>query len=358
MNDERFVAVLMAGGRGQRFWPLSTEARPKQFLDLERSGRTLLQTTWDRLAPLVADPADIYVATAERYVPLIQQQLPELRVDNLLVEPVGRDSAPAIALASLQIHERTGGAVTGFFPTDHRVADAEAFRAVVQTAIELARSERGLVTIGIEPDRAATGYGYIERGRPVELGSGGDAFAVAQFVEKPNREKAEQYLATGRYDWNAGMFLWPTETILAQLDQHAPQLMEPLRASFDAGTVERDFGDLPKISIDYAVMEHTDRAYVVPGDFGWDDIGDWVALERLLGNANTDANTVVGKHVGMKASGNIIYTEDTDDVVVTVGVDDLVIAKRGNVLLLVHKSRVADIKSLLADEGLTGIVDV
>lgn len=350
-HKQRFIAVLMAGGRGQRFWPLSTEKRPKQFLDLERSGRSLLQTTYDRVLPLVDSVEDVFVATAERYVGLIREQLPDLPDANLLVEPVGRDSAPAIALASLEIHERTGGAIMGLFPTDHRVADPETFRGVARVAIELARTENGLVTIGIEPDRPATGYGYIERGKRT-----GTGYEVARFVEKPSKHKAEQYLATNQYFWNAGMFVWSTDAILAELDSHAPDLMEPLRKAFTSRTIETDFADLPKISIDYAVMEHTERAYVVPGDFGWDDIGDWVALERLLGTSESGANTVVGKHVGLQASGNIVYTEETEDVVVTLGVDNLIIAKRGNVLLLVHKDRVSDIKSLLADSEVKKLI--
>ena len=351
-RSTRRVAVLMAGGRGQRFWPLSTDARPKQFLDLERCGRTLLQSTYDRVLPLLEDPSDVFVATAQKYVDLVRSQLPDLPRDHLLVEPVGRDSAPAIALACLEIHGRTGHAVTAFLPTDHRIGDADAFRSTLRDAFAMAADTAGLVTIGITPDRPATGYGYIERG-PLE----GVGFKVARFVEKPTRQRAEQYLASGGYSWNAGMFVWSTRAILEELDAHAPELMRPLRNAWSEGAVADRFGSLPKVSIDYAVMEHTTRAYVIPGDFGWDDIGDWVALERLLGSAEGSPNTVVGRHIGLQASGNIIYTEETDDVVVTLGVDDLVIAKRGNVLLLVHKDRVADIKSLLADEALAKLLE-
>ena len=183
----------------------------------------------------------------------------------------------------------------------------------------------------------------------------GPGFQVARFVEKPNRQKAEQYLSAGTYAWNAGIFVWPTATILAELDHYAPELMRPLREAFDRKRVDEVFPTLKKISIDYAVMEHTDKAYVVPGDFDWDDIGDWVALERLLERGTDGSNTVVGHHVGLEASGNIIYTEDPDDVVVTLGVKDLVVVKRGNTLLLVSKDRVQDIKKLLADERLVAL---
>ncbi len=342
-----FVAVIMAGGRGQRFWPLSTEARPKQFLDLDRSGRTLLQQTYDRIAPLAGDPERVLVATAERYGDLVLEHLPELPRENLLIEPVGRDSGPAVALASLTIEARFGDAITGFFSSDHRIGKPEEFHQTVRQAVELARGQRGLVTIGIEPTRPATGYGYIEMGAAV-----GPGFAVKRFVEKPGCAAAEHYLEAGTYLWNAGIFVWPTREILAELDRFAPELMVPLRQAFVEGRVAEVFPSLTKISIDYAVMERTNRAYVVPGGFDWDDIGDWVALERLLQDGREGSNTVIGRHVGLDASGNIVYTEDPDDIVVTLGVEDLVIVKRGNAVLLARKDRIQDIKKLLEDERL------
>lgn len=341
-----FIAVIMAGGQGQRFWPLSTADRPKQFLDLEGRGRTLIQATFDRLLPLVGSPDHVFVATSDRYLDLVRAQLPELRPNNVLIEPVGRDSAPAVALASLSIHERSGGATLGFFSSDHRIGDEEAFRAALGRALELAEAEQGLVTLGITPTHAATGYGYIEQGAAV-----GSGYRVARFVEKPSRERARGYLEAGRYLWNAGIFVWPSDVILGELDRHAPAIMQPLRQAAKERRVAEVFPSLPKISIDFAVMEATERAYVVPTDCGWDDIGDWVALERLL-ERKDGANTVVGRHVGLEASGNIIYTEDPEDVVVTVGVQDLVVVKKGRTVLLLAKDRVADVKKLLEQEEL------
>jgi mannose-1-phosphate guanylyltransferase len=345
------VALVMAGGRGQRFWPLSTDARPKQFLDLERSGRTLLQATVDRIAPLVGGPERVLVATGTRYVPLVREQLPGLPDANLLVEPVGRDSAPAIALAALRVRERFGDVVMGVFASDHRIDDPERFRAALGRAMELSAARRGLVTIGIRPTRPATGYGYIERGEPV-LGG----YRVARFVEKPNRTRAQAYLDGGAHLWNAGMFVWNVETILAELDRHAPELMLPLREAFAAGEVDARFGELPKISIDYAVMETTDAAYVVEGDFGWDDIGDWAALERLLPKEDGAVHTVFGAHAGHDAAGNIVYTDGPDDVLVAFGVEGLVIVKRGDTVLILPKDRVGEIKGLLEDERLRALV--
>lgn len=341
----------MAGGKGQRFWPLSTEARPKQFLDLERCGRTLIQSTFDRLLPLTGSPENILVATAECYAELVSEQLPELPLDNLLIEPVGRDSAPAVALASLTVYARYGEVVTGFFSSDHRIGDNAAFQATVRQATALADSAQGLITIGITPTRPATGYGYIRAGAAIGAG-----YKVSQFVEKPNLPKAESYLAAGNYYWNAGIFVWRSDVILSELDAHAPELMEPLRQAQREGQVAAIFPTLQKISIDYALMEKTDRAYVIPGNFDWDDIGDWVALERLLKQSDVDANTVVGKHIGLEASGNIIYTENPDDVIVTLGVDNLIIVKRGNTLFLANKHSIQNIKQLLEDERLSHLV--
>ncbi len=347
MNAPAFTAVVMAGGQGQRFWPLSTADRPKQFLDLERTGRTLLQATVDRLLPLTGGYEHLYVATAARYVGLVREQLPDLPGRNVLVEPTPRDSAPAVALASLAVHERTGGTTLGFFSSDHRIGDVPAFQEAVRKAIALADGERGLVTLGIAPTHPATAYGYIQRGAAV-----GTGHRVARFVEKPNAPTAQRYVDAGDYLWNAGIFVWRSDVILEELDRHAPDLMRPLRAAVKDGRVKDVFPTLPKTSIDFALMEHTDRAYVIPVACDWDDIGDWVALERLLGQ-DGDTNTVVGTHVGHETSGNIIYTDGPDDVIVTVGVDDLVVVKRGDTVLLVAKDRVADLKKLLTDEKLT-----
>jgi mannose-1-phosphate guanylyltransferase len=347
-TSPRFTAVIMAGGQGQRFWPLSTADRPKQFLDLERSGRTLLQATYDRLLPLTGTPERVYVATAARYLALVREQLPGLPAGNLLIEPTGRDSAPAIALASLAIHERTGGATLGFFSSDHRIGDVPAFHTAVVHAIDLAEAEDGLVTLGIAPTHPATAYGYIERGEPVAPG-----YRVRSFVEKPNAERARAYLDAGRYQWNAGIFVGRSDAILRELDAHAPDIMVPLRAAAAERRIDAVFPTLPKISIDFAVMERTDRAFVVPVACDWDDIGDWVALERLL-ERDADANTVVGTHLGFEASGNIVYTEGADDVIVTVGVHDLVVVKRGDTVLLVAKDRVGDLKKMMADERFGG----
>ncbi len=343
-----FVAVIMAGGSGQRFWPLSTAARPKQFLDLERCGHTLLQSTFERLQALTGGPERTFVITGERYAELVFEQLPDLPPENLLLEPTGRDTAPAAALAALELRAKVGGdAIMGLFPSDHRVGDVAAFHDTLRQAVTLTETTDGIVTLGIKPDRPATGYGYIEQGEPTTGG-----YKVARFVEKPDLASAQTYLETGRYSWNGGIFLWRVQSILDELCRYAPGLLNPLAEAHSAGRVHEVFPGLQKISIDYAVMERTQKAYMVPADFGWDDVGDWQALERLLHKDHSDTNTVVGQHIGLETSGNIIYTESEEDIVATLGVEDLVIVKRHNAVLLMRKDRVQDLKQLLADERL------
>ncbi|MDQ3396463.1 MAG: sugar phosphate nucleotidyltransferase [Deinococcota bacterium] len=342
MNESPlFVPVIMAGGSGQRFWPLSTAERPKQFLDLERCGRSLLQATFDRLAPLAGGGQQVFVVTGERYATLIMEQLPELPVNNLLLEPTARNTAPAIALAALALRERLGDVVMGLFPADHRIGNVLAFQKTVTKAVAVTQENGGITTLGIRPTHPATGYGYIRRGEAVSE----HAYRVAQFVEKPDLERARSYLAAGDYSWNGGIFLWRTETILQELRVHAPELMAPLEAAFVGGSVEDVFAGLPNISIDYAVLEKTALAQVIPADFDWDDLGDWVALERLL-NQNLP-NTVVGKHVGLDTSGSIIYTTDGADTIITIGLEDVVIVKRDHMMLIARKDRVQDIKKAL-----------
>ena len=336
----------MAGGQGQRFWPLSTPERPKQFVDLERRGRTLLQATYDRLLPLTGHPERLYVATAARYVGLVQEQLSELPDSNVIVEPTARDSGPAIALAMLTLQDRHPDAIAGVFSSDHRIADVPTFQATVRDASAMAHRLGGLITIGITPSHAATAYGYVELADPIDHG-----YRVARFVEKPAREAAQGFLNSGRYLWNAGIFISRPAIMLAEFERHAPGIVTPLREAIAAQSLDEVFPTLPRISVDYAVMERSDRVYTVPGSFGWDDIGDWVALERLLDRDGPDPrNTVVGRHVGRHTAGNIIYTEGPSDVVVTIGVEDLVIVKRGNTVLLARKDRIAELKNVLADE--------
>ena len=335
------IPVILAGGKGERFWPLSRRQRPKQFLALDGSDRSLLQATAERLLPLAGDWDNLWVITASIIALGVKTQLPQLPDANLLVEPQGRDTAPAVAWATLEVAKRYGeDAVIGFFPADHWIGDRQAFQDTIAAAAELAATTPAIVTLGITPNYPATGYGYIEQGKVKGNFGGLPVYQVTRFTEKPNRETAAKFIQTGKFSWNSGMFIFRAGVVLDELKKHAPEILQSLQAKGKAA-----YGELEKTSIDYALMEKTQLAYVLPANFGWDDLGDWKALERLW-QSETD-NVELGKHVGLDTKGAIIYASDEEDIVVTIGLEDVVIVRDGHVTLVVNKHRTQDIKKIL-----------
>lgn len=335
------IPVILAGGKGERFWPLSRRQRPKQFLCLDGSGRSLLQATADRLIELAGGWDRLWVITSAPIADGVREQLPELPEENLLVEPEGRDTAPAVAWATLEVAKRHGeDAVAGFFPADHWIGDRAAFSATLEAAAELAAKEDAIVTLGISPAYASTGYGYIEQGEAKGNYGNLPVYKVNRFTEKPDETTAREFIETGRYSWNSGMFIFRASTVLSELTIHAPGIIQLLK---EKG--KEAYSQLDKKSIDYALMEKTQLAYVLPADFGWDDLGDWNALERLLqGDAD---NVELATHVGLDTRGAIVYASDGDEVIATIGLEDAVIVRDRNVTLVVHKNRTQDIKKLL-----------
>jgi len=296
-----FFPVILAGGKGERFWPLSRLDRPKQFLSLDGSSKSLLQATADRLLPLANGWQNLWVITSSAIAQGVREQLPDLPESNLLIESVGRDTAAAVAWASLEINKRYGeNAMIGFFPADHWIADPEVFLATISAATELARSTPAIV-----------------------------------------RETAATFLSTGRFSWNSGMFVFQTGVVLAELRTHAPEIIQPLE-QYGPDI----YPQLPKKSIDYALMEKTSLAYVLPAAFGWDDLGDWNAIERLL-KQEDNPNVELATHVGLDTQGAIIYASNPDDVIVTIGLEDVVIVRDRNVTLVVKKDRTQEIKQIL-----------
>ncbi|MBW4610785.1 MAG: mannose-1-phosphate guanylyltransferase [Hassallia sp. WJT32-NPBG1] len=337
-----FFPVILAGGKGERFWPLSRALRPKQFLSLDGSSRSLLQATADRLFLLSGGWENLWVITSSQIAQGVREQLPLLPSENLLVESQGRDTAAAVAWATLEIKKRYGeDAMIGFFPADHWIADQEAFAGTLSAATQLAASYEAIVTLGIKPTFPSTGYGYIEEGE--KIGSFDDLpfFHVNRFTEKPDRETAEKFLATKRFSWNSGMFIFRAGVVLKELHNHAPEIIEPLEQQ--GADV---YPQLPKKSIDYALMEKTSIAYVLPVEFGWDDLGDWNAIERLL-KKEENPNVELATHVGLDTKGAVIYATDPDDVIVTIGLEDVVIVRDRNVTLIVKKDRTQEIKQIL-----------
>lgn len=335
------IPVILAGGKGERFWPLSRKQRPKQFLSLDGSGRSLLQSTADRLLELAGGWQGLWVITAAHLADGIKEQLPDLPIENLLVESEGKDTAPAVAWATLEIARRCGEeAVIGFFPADHWIGDREAFCQTLQAAEALAVSQQAIATLSIKPTYASTGYGYIEQGEKVGLFNDCPGFKVSRFTEKPDLPTAEAFLATERYGWNGGMFIFPAQVMLAELHTHAPELIKALEAQGAAC-----YPDLQKLSIDYALMEKTDKVYVVPVTFEWDDLGDWNAIDRLMKNGKP--NVELAKHVCLDTKDALLYSSNEDDLIVTIGLEDTVIVRDGKITLIVKKDRTQDIKKVL-----------
>jgi mannose-1-phosphate guanylyltransferase len=353
-------AVVMAGGAGTRFWPESRADRPKQLMRLT-GDRTMLQATLDRLAGVI--PAErVLIATSARLASAVAAQLPELTAKSILAEPCKRDTAPCVGLAALQLLKRDPNAVMLVCPSDHLIQPTHSFQAAVQLAERLV-SERPtrLITFGIRPTYPAETFGYIERGETLPTSSGEPAvYRVRRFHEKPNAEQARRYLETGAFYWNAGIFVWNAATIRDWLVKRQPEMMAHLQAiAAAAGSPEygailnREFAAIRPISIDYAVMEHADDVLVIEAPFAWDDVGSWQALARIAG-ANSDGNTIQARHVGLHTRGTIVRGP-VDHLIVTLGVQDLIVVHTPDATLVANKhdeESIRQLARLLEERGL------
>jgi len=344
---EHFWAVVPAGGAGTRLWPLSRAGSPKFLHDLTGSGRSLLQQTWDRLVPLTGDR--VVVVTGRAHADAVGAQLPGLPADQLLAEPAPRDSMAAIGWAAAVLEARDPDAVLGSFAADHVIADEDGFRACVEAAAAAATRDL-VVTIGIEPTHAATGFGYIELGQPLDDGR---AHAVVQFVEKPDRLRAEGYLGTGRFRWNAGMFVVRARVLLDLLAQWHPELAAGLRAvAADPSRLDELWPGLEKIAIDHAVAEPAaaaGRVAVVPGGFGWDDVGDFASLGGLLPEAEGMPGVrVLGDASALEvvdATG--VLVPGSGRTVAVVGLEDVVVVDTPDAVLVVARERAQEVKAVV-----------
>lgn len=350
-STDAFWAVVPAGGAGTRLWPLSRRRSPKFLHDLTGSGRTLLQATADRLGPLVGDR--LVVVTGVAHAAAVADQLPGLPAGRLIAEPSPRDSMPAIALAAAFVERWDPDAVLGSFAADHVISDDAAFHACVREAVAVARTGR-LVTIGITPTYAATGFGYIRSG--ARLDGFGSACSVVEFVEKPDPVRAAEYLATGAFSWNAGMFVVGASVLLDLLAAYHPDLAAGARAiAADPVRLEELWPTLTKIAIDHAVAEPAaadGRVAVVPARFGWDDIGDFASLSALL-PGGVEPTQVLG-------DGSLVVSRDSTGLVVpgggrvvaVVGLEDVVVVDTPDAVLVVAKNRAQDVKAVV--DSLTG----
>lgn len=322
--------VVMAGGIGSRFWPLSTPDYPKQFIDILGVGRSLLQLTLDRFKGIV-ESQNVWVVTNEKYVDIVRKQLPEILEDNILAEPVARNTAPCIAWACWRIRQKDPHANVVVTPSDTIVMNTTEFQRVIDNSLWFTEKSDAIVTIGIKPTRPETGYGYVQADRKIE----GDIYSVAAFKEKPNRETAETYLQTGNYLWNAGIFLWNVETITTALTKYRPNIAADMDKLIATGDINSIFPACEKISIDFAVMEPAaadGRVFTHPADFGWSDLGNWQSLhEKLQKDKNNNAS--VGKVHFYECSDCVVHTENAKKVVLQ-GLDCYIVSeKEGNFLI-------------------------
>lgn len=327
--------VIMAGGIGSRFWPMSTPQYPKQFIDVMGLGRSLIQMTVDRFSPL-APMSNFWVVTSRNYVDIVKEQLPDIPVENILAEPEPRNTAPCIAYACWKIKKKHPDANIVVTPSDALVINTTEYQRIISKALDFTKSSDSIVTIGIKPTRPETGYGYIH----VENNSDdNDIKKVSEFKEKPDLVTAEQYLAAGGYYWNAGIFVWNVGTITEAIKTFTPDLAEKMEVisksmytDDENAVLQRVFPTCEKISIDYAVMEKSDAIYCLPADFGWSDLGSWGSLRTLLPQDN--GNAQVGENIQLyNCRNSIVHASDAKQVVVE-GLDGYIVALRDNRLLV------------------------
>ena len=340
-------ALIMAGGTGTRLWPRSRTDKPKQFLAL-LGERTMLQETADRILPLVR-PDQIIVATGAKYVEVAGEQLPDVPAANLIGEPSGKGSAPCIGLGALAMLRDDPAATMVVLSSDHQIRKADVFREALKAAEQLAQ-QGYLVTLGIAPTEPQTGYGYIQRRAPLGDFNGFPAYEVARFVEKPNRATAEEYIASGEYSWNAGIFIWRADAILDAFTEHLPELRAQLGQIADAGgpADPAAFGDIweqiANVTIDYGIMERATKVAVIPVDIGWSDVGDWDSLAELA--ASDSGNVVQAQHVGIDTTNTLVYSSG-DRLIATIGLDNYLVVDTGDTVLIAPRVRAQDVKKIV-----------
>ena len=343
----KVTALIMAGGRGERFWPRSRRNMPKQFLSLTDDGKTMIQLTVERILPLV-DMKDIYIATNKDYRQLALEQLPGIPEENILCEPVGRNTAPCIGLGAVHIAKKYEDAIMLVLPSDHLIKFNKMYLTTLRDACRIAEKGTNLVTIGIMSDYPETGYGYIKFDAKEPEGG---AYRVDRFVEKPSLEVAKEYLAAEEYLWNSGQFIWKVSSILKNLKQYMPDTYERLlRIQGAIGTQEeeqildREFHEMESQSIDYGIMEKAKDIYILPGAFGWDDVGSWLAVERIK-KTNEFGNVVNGNIITVNTKNCII--QGGRKLIAAVGLQDLIIVDTEDATLICEKDNTGDIKKVL-----------
>ena len=346
----KITAVIMAGGKGERFWPKSRSNYPKQFLSLTNSGKTMIQLTVDRLLSIVKYE-DIYIVTNKNHTSLVKEQLPNIPIENIIAEPIARNTAPCIGLAATIIQNKYDDAIMVVLPSDHLIKQDQMYISTLKTAINVAEEGENLVTIGITPSYPETGYGYINYGSPMNSDKYSNVYCVEKFVEKPNLEKAKEYIDSGNYIWNSGMFVWKASTIIKKFQQFIPETYAGLlqiKSGINSDAYEELLNEIfykfKSESIDYAIMEKSENIYTLPGTFGWDDVGSWLSLERI-NKTNEFGNVISGNVITIGTKNTTIC--GTNKLIATVGLDDLIIVDTEDALLICDKKSTQDVKKVI-----------
>lgn len=347
--NQNYYAILMAGGVGSRFWPVSTTDFPKQFHDMLGSGETLIQKTFSRLSKIIPIE-NILILTNERYNNLVLEQLPMVKQEQVLLEPAMRNTAPCILYASLKIKKQNPNAVMVVAPSDHWIEDENAFCNNLQQCFDFCETHDALMTLGIKPTFPNTGFGYIE----YDKADGNAIKKVTQFREKPNYDTAKHFLEQGNFLWNGGIFIWSVNSICEAFENFQPQMnalflkgFENLNTISEKDFIEQNYANAENISIDYAILENAKNVYVLPATFDWNDLGTWGQLHEKLDKDHANNGVVNAKIILENASGNIIRT-DAEKIVVIDGLQDYIIVDKENVLLIYPKSKEQDIKRITA----------
>ncbi|SDS04251.1 mannose-1-phosphate guanylyltransferase [Formosa sp. Hel1_31_208] len=348
MQNKNYYAILMAGGVGSRFWPVSTQDFPKQFHDMLGTGDTLIQKTFKRLSKLIPKE-NIFILTNERYNDLVFEQLPEVTQRQVVLEPAMRNTAPCILYAALKIQKENEDAVMIVAPSDHWIEDETAFSNNVQQAFDFCAENNALMTLGIQPSFPNTGYGYIEYDK-----SSQDAIKkVNQFREKPDYNTAKEFIAQGNFLWNAGIFMWSVRSVVEAFQNNQPELYRLFEAGcdvyntdFEDDFIRDNYGKAENISVDYAIMEHSKNVFVLPATFDWNDLGTWGSLYDKLDKDDSENAVVNAQTLTEDASGNMIRTK-ANKVVVVDGLNDYIIVDKDEVLLIFPKTKEQDIKKVL-----------
>lgn len=352
VKRDDLYCVIMAGGIGSRFWPLSRSARPKQFIDILGTGRSLIQLTFSRIST-ICPVKNIFVVTSLSYRDLVYEQLPEVLPEHVLLEPMRRNTAPCIAYASYAIKALNPNAVVMVTPSDHLIEDEAKFLSAATSAINFAASHNALLTLGMKPSRAETGYGYIQVGTPVE--GCDNLFNVKTFTEKPNAELAQVFLKSGEFFWNSGIFVWHVSSIIKALEQYLPEINSlfseiagAMQTPAESEAIERVYSVCRNISIDYGVMEKAENVFVVCAEFGWSDLGTWGSLYSHVPQDVTQ-NAVLAKHSLLYDTHKLMLRAPADKLVLVQGLDDYIVVDTDDVLLICKKSDEQKIKDFVND---------